>query len=95
MKTILVFDEMPNCWDCPCADDEYDYCRADKVRRKILSKERQPWCPVKPLPKKLDAEDSNEPWYTEYRLCDGWNECLDEIEKEPHGSYKSTGMPIE
>ena len=34
---------------------------------------------LRPLPQKLDAEDPNNPWFTEYRLCDGYNQCIDEI----------------
>jgi hypothetical protein len=77
MKAILVIDMPSNCLDCPC---EYDYMRCKATNYKLdyvnADTERQSWCPLKPLPHKLQAD-----WYTNgYK--EGFNACLDEITGE-------------
>lgn len=83
MKAILVLDEMPKgCVCCPCSDDEDHFCRAKSEY--YSSWKRPSWCPLKKMPKKRilprsEVENTNygeEPWFS-----DGWNECLEEIEK--------------
>lgn len=53
MKAILVIDMPRNCWGCPCNEVDSDgmsWCNA-LVKNTIHSNvERQPWCPLKPMP---------------------------------------------
>lgn len=79
-KAILVIDMPTECVECPlCSDGQ---CDALGIYMENVFNQKHERCPLRPLPKKLDAEDSNEPWFTEYRLCDGWNACLEEITEE-------------
>lgn len=81
MKAILVIDMPKDCWDCHLVD-EWENCNAIKmtserygVSVKQYDKERASWCPLRPLPHKLQAD-----WYTDgYK--EGFNACLEEIEK--------------
>ena len=81
MKAILVIDMPKDCWDCHLVD-EWENCNAIKmtserygVSVKQYDKERASWCPLRPLPHKLQAD-----WYTDgYK--EGFNACLKEIEK--------------
>ena len=81
MKAVLVIDMPKDCWDCHLVD-EWENCNAIKmtserygVSVKQYDKERASWCPLRPLPHKLQAD-----WYTDgYK--EGFNACLEEIEK--------------
>lgn len=81
-KAILVIDMPKDCWDCHLVD-EWENCNAIKmtserygVSVKQYDKERASWCPLRPLPHKLQAD-----WYTGgYK--EGFNACLDEITGE-------------
>lgn len=77
MKAILVIDMPSNCLDCPC---EYDYMRCKATNYKLdyvnADAEKPSWCPLRPLPHKLQAD-----WYTDgYK--EGFNACLEEITGE-------------
>lgn len=90
MKAILVIDMPKSCWACPLWDksDYADGCEA--VGRKTHDidhgAEREVWCPLKPLPPKLDAND----WHRMFSGLfsereakgHGWNACLKEITGE-------------
>ena len=90
MKAILVIDMPKDCWDCHLVD-EWGNCNAIKmtserygVSVKQYDKERASWCPLRPLPHKLQAD-----WYTDgYK--EGFNACLEEItgEKQNETSRK-------
>lgn len=84
-KAILVLD-MPNeCDGCPCLNQKLWECQADKKRRS--SDERPLWCPLKPIPKKIesgkieDGTKTNIPIPVEH-FAMGWNACLDAITGE-------------
>lgn len=79
MKAVLVIDMPRNCWGCPCNEVDSDgmsWCNA-LVKNTIHSNvERQPWCPLRPLPQKRINKDClviHEIWN------EGWNACIDEI----------------
>ena len=82
MKAVLVIDMPKDCWDCHLVD-EWGNCNAIKmtserygVSVKQYDKERASWCPLRPLPHKLQAD-----WYTDgYK--EGFNACLDAITGE-------------
>lgn len=94
MKAILTIDEMPNkCEDCPfvatlrLSSTPISMCYVIK-RPEVsadLEEGRPCWCPLKEMPRELDAND----WH---RMFDGlfsereakgygWNACLEELEK--------------
>lgn len=87
MKAILVIDMPSNCLDCPC---EYDYLVCKAINHKLdyvcADNARPSWCPLKPLPPKLDAND----WHRMFSGLfsereakgHGWNACLKEITGE-------------
>ncbi len=46
MIVITSLDALPEyCYECPCCDNEYGDCKADKQKRG--SWERPHWCPLK------------------------------------------------
>ena len=84
MKAILMIDMPKDCWDCHLVD-EWGNCNAIKmtserygVSVKQYDKERASWCPLKPLPQKKQHGEEID---YEYGYIDGWNACLEEIEK--------------
>lgn len=77
MKAILVID-VPMlddgrhlCNECPIWNKEHYFCQYD------FNMEAK-GCSLKPIPQKMrtDADDIEEDSY-----CQGWNECIEEIEK--------------
>lgn len=79
MKAVLVIDMPRNCWGCPCNEVDSDgmsWCNALAKNTIHSNVERQSWCPLRPLPHKLQAD-----WYTDgYK--EGFNACLEEITGE-------------
>ena len=80
MKSILIIDTPKDCDNCPCADGELGFCQADEKQRYCDWYKVPLWCPLKKMPKKKNTP------LTEYNLIEkiyenGWNECLEEIEK--------------
>ena len=78
MKVILVFDKPNYCYDCPCYYEDKDKCEV--FNKKAIADIGIPsWCPLKPMPHKLQAD-----WYADgYK--EGFNACLDEITGESNG----------
>ena len=80
MKSILIIDTPKCCFDCRSFRESIvDTCFP--IDRDIHDEEggfdeggnRPLWCPLRPLPHKLQAD-----WYTDgYK--EGFNACLDEI----------------
>ena len=72
-KAILVLDMPESCGDCPL-QTEYDTLRC-VVNNEIVTMDARPdWCPLKPVPEKVDI-----PYLTIWDA--GWNACIDEILK--------------
>lgn len=90
MKTVLVIDMPTRCYDCPLYTpiddfaDEYGFCddrnilKQKEAQEKIRFDEKPIWCPLRPLPQKTYAEF---PGPYKYGFADGWNRCLEEIQK--------------
>ena len=93
MKAVLVLDEMPRCCDeCQLNYDMGVDCDALPMisktpvdKRGMHNEEKRPsWCPLKEMPEKRilpswqvnNTNYGEEPWFS-----DGWNACLEEIEK--------------
>lgn len=82
MKAILVI-EMPDiCYKCPCYDHEGGICQATSNWKT----NREDGCPLRPMPRKLDANDWHRMFGGKYKEREakgyGWNACLDEITGE-------------
>lgn len=86
MKAVLVIDMPETCGECVMRHStvSWGYAWADVCRlnwKEHTGEGRPSWCPLKPLPKKRDVENAGtnygeEPWFS-----DGWNACIEEIEK--------------
>ena len=70
MKAILIVDLPTDCIKCPLADG---YCW-----NTFPTKGRADGCPLKPLPQKYSTYGDD---IEEISYWQGWNECLEEIEK--------------
>lgn len=87
MKAILVID-MPNkCEECPLHyRKRQEIYRCEMTHKNIRLNSKPSWCPLKPLPPKLDAND----WHRMFSGLfsereakgHGWNACLKEITGE-------------
>lgn len=84
MKAVLVIDKMPaECDECPMYDFGWgEYCMA--TGKSVKSEGKEPWCPLKEMPEKRilpswqvnNTNYGEEPWFS-----DGWNACIEEIER--------------
>lgn len=77
MKAILVVNMPKNCAECKF---RFNICSA------VDWDERPSWCPLKPIPQKLDEMSNiDSSLFCQNmkgdQFCIGWNECLEEIEK--------------
>ena len=82
MKILLL--DVDSCYFCPCSSAEVGWlgnitrsvCQVKGEENTVYMdgvSGRPKWCPLKPLPHKLQAD-----WYTDgYK--EGFNACLDEI----------------
>ena len=82
MKAILVIDMPQDCLYCPCYRPAYhEYLEDCKVALRPLTTEerdsRPNWCPLKPLPNKIDQGYPCEKYDEGY--SDGWDACINEI----------------
>ena len=87
MKSILIIDTPKNCLDCQLMVDGWCYAvKADRTQEVISAKDRTCWCPLRPLPPKLDANDWHRMFsglFSEREAKGyGWNACIDEITGE-------------
>ena len=91
MKAILVLEEMPqSCIDCRLMADGWCYATRDRGLFSEIDK-RPCWCPLKEMPKKRgkmflterSQNDTDLMVKSAFANCytDGWNDCLEEIEK--------------
>lgn len=85
MKAILVID-MPNeCMECPLRfkdgdTDDWFRFRCHISEDQINKGERLENCPLRPIPKKIEAPEIYELWNTDNNeYIKGWNDCIDEI----------------
>lgn len=97
MKAILVIDMPRCCAECPLMlwDAESEYygaccptlkevnCVADSYKENENKGTKPNWCPLRPLPQKLDANDWQRMFSGEYAIREakgyGYNACIDEI----------------
>lgn len=93
MKSVLVINTPDSCFDCDICSTYYDDMHEEYVRYCELVGNVPLYgihkdCPLKPLPsKKVPAFDPNSASYDEeyekriMNEIDGWNACLEELEK--------------
>ena len=89
MKAILVIDMPSVCDECRLHLESSggQYRRFCVAKNEIsVGKKKPKWCPLKPLPPKLDANDWHRMFsglFSEREAKGyGWNACLDEITGE-------------
>lgn len=89
MKAILVVDKMPKrCLDCELIWDEMNngIVRCSNGRmldENDIYKEKPSWCRLRPMPIRMSVRDELSDKYglRDNPYCQGWNDCLEEIEK--------------
>lgn len=96
-KAILVIDMPKSCYKCPMMFDDGNgiWCGVERdkdgdmhmrVHYYCDENGRASWCPLKPMPKKLQFQepfndDYTVSWASRLGFVDGWNACIEEIEK--------------
>lgn len=91
MKSVLVIDMPPTCYECPFAMWQYETLATSNKHKKhlfacvlthktITSTKRSRFCPLKPMPERRKPENPDETW-EEMHVRFGFNECLEDIEK--------------
>ena len=93
MKAILVIDMPNHCSKCPCWDRDYPVCCVLNKENKSKDYGHRPkWCPLKPMPQKVDEISVEETMIMKYgketiilekaikkARQQGYNLCVDEI----------------
>ena len=82
-KAILVIDMPKNCAKCKLM---YLQGIGEGICNATDWEERPSWCPLKPMPEKLQFQepfndDYTVSWASRLGFVDGWNACIEEIEK--------------
>lgn len=77
MKAVLIIDMPVNCSQCPCYED-YDCNVLNECIFDEYGNPRDIECPLKPMPEKIEVNYELD--YEAYYQM-GWNDCLEEIEK--------------
>lgn len=83
-KSVLVIDTPVNCEWCTVRGGSF-YCHCKLNHRNIEDIKKKPdWCPLKPLPEKMEMIGKyNQEYFQKsgkmpsYKV--GWNACIDEI----------------
>ena len=79
-KSVLVIDTPKSCAVCPIFQNSLDgYCPVALSSPYNKYNERDKYCPLRPLPKKIKHKDEID---YDYGYIDGRNECIDEITGE-------------
>ena len=73
MKAVLVIDMPKSCFDCQLMVDGWCYAvKADRTQDTISAKDRTCWCPLRPLPQKLEVkvDTFDDIMHTEFQMTD-------------------------
>lgn len=80
-KAILVMDMPKKCDECIIRQNNLAFCQAARKStshypsgKPIDERKRPDWCPLKPIPEKLEYTLMHHQSY----VC-GWNDCIDAI----------------
>lgn len=80
MKAVLLIDMPTTCAGCPCYDYIHGVCAITYKDCELRKRAKPEWCPLRPLPPKLDANDCHRMFsgrFSERELKGyGWNACL-------------------
>lgn len=84
-KGIIVVDIPENCGDCACCqyDGQYDrYCgvNGEDLMNIDWNGEKPDWCTIKEMPEKKEIKNAVN--MTSLGWIEGFNACLDEIERK-------------
>ena len=93
-KAILVIDMPKGCYECPLAVETgaYDSCCITGTRITSNDNFKFPWCPLKPVPEKIDVPDFDDTIKAKNKNAEevgmymydrghyrGYNLCIDKI----------------
>lgn len=80
MKALLVIDKPESCTSCLLGIyHKRWFCLKTLKDIDITDRYHIPkWCPLKPMPERKEPIGDYYGWNM---MCQGWNECLEEIEK--------------
>ena len=80
-KSVLIIDTPSSCKECIMVYTGYhsDFCFVTRnipsdVGHYVSTNTKPNWCPLKPLPDKMEGYDSIKWQWGEYE--DGWNHCI-------------------
>ena len=84
-KSVIVIDtpnDCDNCDFCYWSDGRFRTCGIthmgiSKQNMEHIEKSKPDWCPLVPLPEKLEGNNSIYYQWGDYE--DGWNHCIDAI----------------
>ena len=95
MKILLL--DVDSCYFCPCSSAEVGWlgnitrsvCQVKGEENTVYMDGVSgvpEWCPLKPMPEKLQFQepfndDYTVSWASRLGFVDGWNACIEEIEK--------------
>ena len=85
MKAILVLEMPSSCDKCPLFGSHYSdmTCRGNGrgINYPYPKEVRQDWCPLKPIPRKLERELVKKDYNGghSHGIVQGYNACIDEI----------------
>lgn len=84
MKAILVIDKAESCTGCMLGIyNKKWFCLATNKDIDITDRYNIPeWCPLKPMPEKIEEGEEPNIKYGISEYAVGWNACLEEIENE-------------
>ena len=83
-KAILIINRPESCAECEIRFDDiysnwcsYDNPEPNGVWIYVVEGTKPDWCPLRPLPEKIEGYNSIKHQWGEYE--DGWNHCIDVI----------------
>lgn len=78
-KSILIIDTPRQCYQCPCytCDSVSSFCQ--KENRETRGNTKPDWCPLKPLPEKIQENYILFGDEIVWEKAVGYNNCIDEI----------------
>ena len=81
-KGIIVLNDIPViCAECNFASlkcsGKYLWCN---IKKEFCNSSKPDWCPIKEMPEKKEIKDAVN--MTSLGWIEGWNACLDEIERK-------------
>ena len=84
MKVAYILTDPEKCYYCKFKAVDNSFYPICWITKRATDMDDKPdWCPLKPLPEKLDGNDWHRMFNGEFKIREakgyGWNACLDEI----------------